>query len=37
MKLCKRLGRGLGIACLVLAGVLSSAGVVSLTAGDAYA
>ena len=38
MKLCKWLvARGLGIACLALWGVLSSAGVVSLTTGIAYA
>jgi outer membrane protein insertion porin family len=37
MKLCRRLVRGLGIACFVLGGILSSAGVVSLTAGVAYA
>ena len=37
MKLCKWLVRGLGIACLVLGGLLSGAGVVTLTARVAYA
>jgi outer membrane protein insertion porin family len=37
MKLCKRFARGLGIACLVLGGILLSVGVVSLTARIAHA
>src|SRR5882724_1132516 len=37
MTLCKWLVRGLGIACLVLGGILSGAGVVTLTARVAYA
>ncbi len=37
MKLCKRLVRGLGIGGLVLVGILSGAGVVTLTARVAYA
>jgi outer membrane protein insertion porin family len=37
MKLCKWLVRGLGIACLVLGGLSSGAGVVTLTARVAYA
>ena len=37
MELCKRFVRGLGIACLVLGGILSGVGVVSLAAPAAYA
>ena len=37
MKLCRRLARGLGVACLVLGGILLSVGAVSITARVAYA